>query len=192
MDIASSIARLRHQRAVASEQTIPAQEALLQATLVVPLGARGVVVLPHASSAGRFARNHCFTAEVLEQSGLGTLQVDLLTPAEEASFSFANPREAETALLADRVVAVLDWLQNQAALNHLAVGVFASRIETVASLIAAERSGRSVPIVSKGGVPQPALYGTTRLSGPTLSLLGSEEVARAEELAAEFFGRHLV
>lgn len=191
MDSAASIAQLRNRRTVASEQRIPAQDVWLEATLTVPLSARGIVVLPHASSAGRFERSHCFSVEVLEQAGLGTLQVDLLTPAEEASFRCENQDAAEDALLADRVLSVLEWLSNQADTSHLAVGIFTSRAVAAASLIAAERSGRAVPLATKGGIPDVVSDRMAQLSGPTLLLLGREELDRAAELAAEFFCRHL-
>lgn len=182
--------RLRNQRAVAAEQTIPAQDAMLEATLTVPLGARGVVIMLHASSAGRFNRSHRFSAEVLEQAGLGTLQVDLLTPGEEASFPLQSQGERETALLTDRTLSAIDWLRSQPDTSQLAMGVFASRTETVAALKAAERSRSIVAVVSKGGCPEFADDAMTHLTVPTLLLLGPEELARAEELAAEFFGRH--
>jgi putative phosphoribosyl transferase len=185
----ASITQLRTQRAVAAEQKILAQDVLLDATLTVPLGARGVVLLPHASSAGRFERSHCFTAEVLSQAGLGTLQIDLLTPAEEAS-SNGNPGQAEVALLAERILAAITWLENQPDTSRLALGLFAARVETVAAMVAAERSGRVVALASKGGCPDFASESVAHLTGPTLLLLGPEELARAEELAAEFFGRH--
>lgn len=154
--------------------------------------ARGVVVLPHASAAGRFESSHRFGAELLEQAGLGTLQVDLLTPAEEAALAARGGGEAQVAMLAERLATVLDWLRNQADTSRLAVGMFASRAEAAASLIAAESSGRVVAIVSKGGVADLTQREPTHLTGPTLLLLGPTELARAAELAPEFFGRHLV
>jgi putative phosphoribosyl transferase len=189
MELSSSLRR--DQRALPTEHAIPAQDLLLEATLTVPSGARGVVVLPHANSAGRFDRRYLFGAEVLQQAGMATLQVDLLTPAEEASFPLHNQREGEVALLSERLLSTLAWLQNQAEVGRLAIGVFACTPETVAALIAAEKSGRVVAVVSKGGFPDFLSESMTRLTGPTLLLLGPQELSRAEELAAEFFARHL-
>jgi putative phosphoribosyl transferase len=191
MDFTTSIARLRTQRAVASEQSIPARDVLLEATLSVPLGARGLVVLPHASSAGRFERSHCYSAEVLAQAGLGTLQVDLLTPGEEATLLPGKQGAGDVELLADRLSAVFAWLNNQPELDQLAVGVLASRTETAAALMAAERVRAVIAVVSKGGVADSKQDGMTQLVAPTLLILGAEELLRADELAAEFFGRHL-
>jgi hypothetical protein len=82
------------------------------------------------------------------------------------------------------------WLANQPDAGRLTFGLFAARLETAAAMLAAERFGSVVPLVSKGGCPDFASYCVGHLIGPTLLLLGPEELARAEELAAEFFGRH--
>ena len=191
MDLAS-LTRSRSQRAVTAEQRIPAHDVLLDATLTVPLGARGVVLLPYASSAGRFDRRHRFAAEVLEQAGLGTLQIDLLTPAEEAMFANGSQGADQVALLAQRIAVGIVWLGKQADTSQLAVGVFASKRETPAAVAAAARSVGVSALVSNGGGLDPTTVATAPPAIPTLLLLGVEELARAEELAAEFFGQHLI
>lgn len=190
MDLAS-LTRSRSQRAVTAEQRIPAPDVLLDATLTLPLGARGVVLLPYASSAGRFERRHRFAAEVLEQAGLGTLQIDLLTPAEEAMFADGSQSADQVASLARRIAAGIAWLGNQPDTRQLAAGVFASKRETKAAVAAASAGGVSA-LVSNGGGLDLTTVATSPPAVPTLLLLGVEELARAEELAAEFFGQHLV
>ena len=54
-----------------------------EAALVVPDGARGLVVFAHGSGSSRFSPRNRFVAGVLEDAGLATLLVDLLTKAEE-------------------------------------------------------------------------------------------------------------
>lgn len=176
---------------VADERVIPADDALLKATLNLPLGARGVVVLLHASSAERFGVQSRFASEVLSQAGLATLQVDLLTPAEEAAVSSRQQQPQDLSLLLGRVLAVVDWLQSQRETVGLALGLFASKPETITALMAAERVPRIAAVVSRGGCPDPAPDSVGELRAPTLLLIGRNEQARAAELAAEFFARHL-
>lgn len=174
---------------VPSEQVIAKGDDRLEATLTVPPAARGVVALVHASSAGRFAPLHRFTAEVFEQAGLATLQVDLLSPAEEAEL---NPASREHVMrLVGRIQDVVDWLREQPETYGLRVGLFASTRELVPALIAAERRPGVVAVVARGGWPSTFDEPLTTLRAPTLFLVGAEEQARAAELALEFFARHL-
>lgn len=172
------------------ERIIDAAGAGLEAILTVPPGAAGVVALLHASCAGRFAPGARFTAEVLEQSGLGALRVDLLTPAEEATLS-GNDRRARTALLASRVIAVVNWLKVQPETTRLRLGLFASALETAPALLAAARVPGVSAVVSQGGYVDSADDAPEELLVPTLLIVGPEEQSRAAELAAEFFTREL-
>ncbi|MDA0638834.1 phosphoribosyltransferase, partial [Nonomuraea sp. MCN248] len=59
-------------------------DAEISGQLVVPDGARGMVVFVHGSgSSSRSPRNR-YVAGALNEAGLGTLLFDLLTPEEEA------------------------------------------------------------------------------------------------------------
>jgi hypothetical protein len=63
---------------------IPAGQVALEGNLRIPEAARGVVVFAHGSGSSRFSPRNRFVASVLEQAGLATLLMDLLTPDEEA------------------------------------------------------------------------------------------------------------
>src|SRR5258708_19980532 len=63
---------------------IPAGQVALEGNLRIPEAARGVVVFAHGSGSSRFSPRNRFVADVLEQAGLATLLMDLLTPDEEA------------------------------------------------------------------------------------------------------------
>jgi hypothetical protein len=168
--------------------TIAAGDANIEATFTLPENAPGVVVLLHASSAGRFEPASRFVAEVLGQAGFGTLQVDLLRPDEAASAA----ERPDPSLLATRALAALMWLKNQGEAGKLPVGLFVTPRETVAALIVAEQSGLVSAVVSLGGCPD-YLMGSapTRLCVPTLLIVGKKEQARGAELASEFFSRQL-
>jgi len=55
----------------------------LQGDLVIPPGARGIVVFAHGSGSSRQSPRNRYVAGVLNQAGLATLLFDLLTPDEE-------------------------------------------------------------------------------------------------------------
>lgn len=175
---------------VAQERIIDALETQLEATLTVPIGATGVVALLHASSAGRFAPRNRFAAQVLEQSGLASLQVDLLTPGEEAAFPSTEPR-ARTELLLGRVFSVIEWLKNQHETRALLVGLLATSIESQPALLAASGAPDVAAVVAIGGFSNATADDALELRVPTLQILGSREQARSAELAAEFFALHL-
>jgi putative phosphoribosyl transferase len=176
-------------RATAEERVIDAADVRLEATLSVPPAASGLVALLLASSAGRFAPKSRFAAEVLEQSGLATLQVDLLTPAEEAALPTTDAR-SRTSLLVGRVLAVVDWLKSQPETTGLRLGLFASAAETAPAALAAARVPNVAAVVSLAGYADSDDAPAERLI-PTLLILGREEQARAAELACEFFARQL-
>src|SRR5512133_1175264 len=56
----------------------------LEGNLTVPEDARGMVLFAHGSGSSRLSPRNRYVAGVLNQAGLGTLLIDLLTPEEEA------------------------------------------------------------------------------------------------------------
>lgn len=188
MNLVSPSAHLSTTHA-AEARAIDAADVRLEATLSIPLEASGVVALLHASCAGRFAPQNRFVAEVLEQSGLATLSVDLLTPAEEAALPNGE-RRATTSLLLGRVLAVVAWLKAQPETTRLRLGLFASAIEAPPALLAAARVPGISAVVTQGGYTD-SEEAPEELLVPTLLLLGREEQGRAAELASEFFARQL-
>src|SRR5690349_578888 len=181
---------LRQRDVLDEERIIPVDEALIKATLNVPHGARGVVALLHANS-GRFGREGRFAGEVFAQAGLATLQIDLLTPQEEAALANDRDPEQYISLLLSRVLAAIDWLRNQRDTAGLPIGLFASTQETIPALLAAERSGHVLAVASRGGRPGYGKEAVGEIRARTLLLTGREEQARAAELASEFFARQL-
>ncbi len=92
----------------------------VRGSLVLPSNARAVVVFAHGSGSGRFSPRNQFVAKVLQQSGLGTLLIDLLEEDEAEDRS----RVFDIGLLADRLQAAADWLAIQPASRGKPLGYF--------------------------------------------------------------------
>src|ERR1700716_2919027 len=113
-------ARSVDQRPVA----IPADRLMLDGDLRLPSAAAGVVVFAHGSGSSRFSSRNRFVASVLEQAGLATLLMDLLTRDAEGGGQLTAPLRFDIELLAERLVAATDWLTGQVDTNQLPIGYF--------------------------------------------------------------------
>jgi dienelactone hydrolase len=165
---------------------IAADGVRLAGDLVVPAGARGVVVFAHGSGSGRFSPRNRAVAGVLNAGGLATLLLDLLTPAEEAVDRRTAHLRFDIALLGRRVIATIDWLTSEPATKDLRVGCFGASTGAAAALVAAaERPERVGAVVSRGGRPDLAGEALRRVTAPTLLIVGGNdiEVLRLNELA---------
>ena len=61
---------------------IPVAGATLNADLVAPVDARGIVLFAHGSGSSRHSHRNQFVARILQESQVATLLMDLLTPEE--------------------------------------------------------------------------------------------------------------
>jgi putative phosphoribosyl transferase len=124
---------------------ISADGVRLAGDLVLPADARAVVVFAHGSGSGRFSPRNRAVAGVLNQAGLATLLLDLLTAEEEAIDFRTGHRRFDVALLGRRVIATIDWMASDATTKELPVGCFGASTGAAAALIAAaerpERAG---------------------------------------------------
>ncbi len=64
-----------------SEVRIKASLVELEGELALPDSPLGVVLFAHGSGSGRHSPRNRYVARVLQEGGLGTLLMDLLTPA---------------------------------------------------------------------------------------------------------------
>jgi putative phosphoribosyl transferase len=156
--------------------TIPVGFLTLAGQLTVPRDAPGIVLFAHGSGSGRFSPRNRLVAEVFEEAGLGTLLIDLLTMEEEevdrrtAEFRFNIP------MLADRLVALVDWLREYEETRELPIGLFGSSTGAGAALIAAaERPDAVAAVVSRGGRPDLAGPHLPRVRAPTLLIVGGRD-----------------
>src|SRR5260370_23900824 len=122
---------------------IPAGDFGLEGNLDIPERAQGVVLFAHGSGSSRHSPRNRFVAGVLREAGLATLLMDLLTREEETQDAHTARLRFDIDLLAERLVAAVDWLTRNQDTAGLAVGCFgASTGAPAARGSAAEAPGK--------------------------------------------------
>ncbi len=155
--------------------SIPVGEITLEADLVRPSRARGVVLFAHGSGSGRHSPRNRYVAGVLNRAGLSTVLVDLLSAEEERVDVATAELRFDIDLLAGRVVHLLDWLNDQGA-PATPVGLFGASTGAAAALMAAAaRPGAVEAVVSRGGRPDLAAAALASVDAPTMLIVGGSD-----------------
>lgn len=145
----------------------------IEGVLDVPTQLVGMVAFAHGSGSGRFSPRNNHVAAELRQARIGTLLIDLLTPAEEAQYS----TRFNISLLTERLASAVAWLHEQAGDEALPVGLFGASTGAAAALqVAALPAAHIAAVVSRGG--RPDLAGTAVLAqvhAPTLLIVGGND-----------------
>lgn len=153
-------------------------DAVLDADLVRPAAARGLVLFAHGSGSSRRSPRNRQVAAVLNARGFATLLADLLTPDEDR---LTNHR-FDIGLLSRRLGGAAAWARAQPALRDLPLGLFGASTGAAAAIeLAAGEPHAIAAVVSRGGRPDLASpHALADLRAPTLLLVGG---ADAEVLA---------
>jgi putative phosphoribosyl transferase len=154
------------------EVEIPAGAARLPGELVVPRDSSGTVIFAHGSGSGRLSPRNRAVAGALHDAGLATLLFDLLTDDEARS----RARVFDIPLLADRLGTATQWLSAQPEVRARPVGYFGASTGAAAALQAAAEPDIDVSaIVSRGGRPDLAGPALSRVTAPTLLIVGGAD-----------------
>ncbi len=154
--------------------TIPVGTVGLSGHLTVPAHARGLVVFAHGSGSSRHSPRNRYVAGLLNNSGLGTLLFDLLTPGEERD----RGNVFDIDLLGGRLAEVTRWLRHQPEAHDVQIGYFGASTGAAAALwAAAERDLDIAAVVSRGGRPDLAGERLPLVTAPTRLIVGSADVA---------------
>src|SRR5215210_5591386 len=125
----------------------------LEGDLTIPLGAQAVVLFAHGSGSSRYSSRNQFVANVLNNKGIATLLVDLLSQEEKSIDEETRHLRYNIELLTGRFTAVTNWLVQQPETRDLKIGYFGSSTGAAAALIAAARLDLAKAIVTRGGRP---------------------------------------
>ncbi|HUQ87166.1 MAG TPA: alpha/beta family hydrolase [Vicinamibacterales bacterium] len=157
---------------------IPVNGAMLNADLVVPVDARGIVLFAHGSGSSRHSHRNQFVARMLQESSFGTLLMDLLTTEEEHLDNQTRELRFDIDLLASRLIATVDWVSNQPSIKNLPIGLFGASTGAAAALVvAAKRPDLVRAVVSRGGRPDLAREWLKKVKVPTMLIVGGYDDA---------------
>jgi len=156
----------------------PVDSLNLEGILSVPTAARGVVLFAHGSGSSRHSPRNRYVADILNESGLATLLIDLLTEDEqEVDLQTAHLR-FDIPLLAQRLEGITEWLVEHPEVQGLELGHFGASTGAAAALVAASELPELVrAVVSRGGRPDLAGPALAAVEAPTLLIVGGADTA---------------
>ena len=156
-----------------TEIKIPLGNVVVEGTLTLPPGAKGVVLFAHGSGSSRFSPRNQYVAKEVNKAAIGTLLFDLLTKEEEETDMVTAEYRFNIPLLAQRLIGATEWLKNDSQTRKLAFGYFGASTGAAAALIAAAKLPNEIAaVVSRGGRPDLAGEYLPNVVAPTLLLVG--------------------
>ncbi len=171
---------------ISTLESIPAGPVNVEGMLELPADAKSIVLFAHGSGSSRHSKRNTYVARVLQQNGIGTLLMDLLTPEEDADY----PKRFDIPLLTHRLLAATQWIKSDQRTKHLPIGYFGASTGAAAALQAAALyDGEICAVVSRGGRPDMAgIRALETVKSPTLLLVGGwdEEVIALNQDAYKY------
>ena len=151
---------------------IPADSVVLEGDLEIPKGANALVIFAHGSGSSRHSKRNKYVAQVLRETGLGTLLFDLLTKEEDTIYE----NRFNIPLLTKRLLSTTRWVREQTLTKKLKIGYFGASTGAAAALIAAIDPAAGISaIVSRGGRPDLAERALEHVQSPTLFIVGGDD-----------------
>lgn len=159
-----------------TDVVVDVEDARLDGVLSVPAAARGVVLFAHGSGSGRASPRNVLVAHALEDAGLATLLLDLLTVDEQNEDARTGLLRFDIDLLGGRVLGASTWLRERPVSSALALGYFGASTGAAAALHAASELRDVFAVVSRGGRPDLARDCLKGVRAPSLLIVGGEDV----------------
>jgi putative phosphoribosyl transferase len=185
--------------------------AILEGNLTIPNNnnrntTKGIVIFAHGSGSSRHSPRNQFVSQALNNDGLATLLVDLLTPEEEETDIRMQKIQCKVPglvlnkfnikLLSRRLIAIIDWVISSSLPttpptikgvenhNNFIIGIFGASTGAAAALIAAaQRPDIVAAIVSRSGRPDLVdLQSQQKVKAPTLFIIGGNDDKRVIDL----------
>ena len=172
---------MKHQEIV-----IPIGTSQIKGDLTIIPTSKSLVIFAHGSGSSRLSKRNQFVAEILQQSHISTFLFDLLTEKEDAIDQYTREFRFNIPLLADRLILVTQWLQNNQKTSSVKLGYFGASTGAAAALIAAAQLPEHISaVVSRGGRPDLAGDFLPLVQCPILFIVGQldHEVIELNKLA---------
>lgn len=162
--------------AVDQAVAIETGEVALAADVVVPDGAKAVVLFAHGSGSSRHSPRNRMVAERLHEQQFATVLTDLLTDREAQYDAQTAGLRFDIDLLAERMTTVVEWAAGTEPIRRLPIGVFGASTGAAAALVtAAARPSLVRAVVSRGGRPDLAQDVLAGVRAPTLLIVGERD-----------------
>lgn len=151
------------------------------ADLVIPSGAKGLVLCALASGRIHEPERVELLARVLEAHGIATLSFSLLTHGETEEDRHAGGWSFELDLLTHRLLQATNWAMRQPQTSGLGIGYMGAGNLAAAALGAAAQLGYAVQaVVSRSGRMDFAINSLPLVTAPTLLIVGERDEAVME------------
>ncbi|MCU1662901.1 MAG: dienelactone hydrolase [Pseudonocardia sp.] len=145
----------------------------LDGAVALPPDPAGVVLFAHGLGGSGHDERDVLAARELNNVGIATVMVDLLTPAEQRIDAATAEFRFDAAFLGVRVIALADLLAAERETSGLPGGVLGSHSGAAAALIAAAARPQWVrAVASRGGRPELAGEFLQLARAPTLLVVG--------------------
>lgn len=149
---------------------ISLKDVVLEGFLDIPTDPKGLVIFSHGSGSGRLSPRNNYVANILQQKGMATLLLDLLTESEDRIYE--NRFDIEK--LTNRLIKTTQWTQEHQRTKGLPIAYFGASTGAASALRAAAFFGNNIKaVVSRGGRPDLAMDDLYKVKAPTLLIVGS-------------------
>jgi pimeloyl-ACP methyl ester carboxylesterase len=160
-------------RAAPQSRSFEVLDVDLDGAVALPPDPAGVVLFAHGLGGSRHDERDVLAARELNNIGIATVMVDLLTPAEQRIDAATAEFRFDAAFLGVRVIALADLLAAERGTSGLPGGVLGSHSGAAAALIAAAARPQWVrAVASRGGRPELAGEFLQLARAPTLLVVG--------------------
>jgi len=144
--------------------------------LVIPNGAKSIVVFAHGSGSSRFTARNTQVARQINQAGMATFLIDLMTRQEEEIDISTGEYRFNIEFLSQRLMQAAAWLRKSNSAKELNIGLLGANTGAAAALIAAAKLPNEVKaVVSRGGRPDLAGDYLFEVKAPTLLIVGGRD-----------------
>src|SRR6202158_1052726 len=104
--------------------TVAVDSVRLEGDLSVPTASKGAVLFAHGSGSSRHSPRNRYVADLLNESGLATMLIDLLTADEQDVDLQTGQLRFDIPFLAKRLVVITEWLTRHPEVPGLEIGHF--------------------------------------------------------------------
>ncbi len=149
--------------------TIRVGDTALCGELVLPQKVESLVLFSHGSGSSRFSPRNNFVARILNEHGIGTFLLDLLTREEDEIYT----NRFNIDLLTERLILATKYLSTFEHSKNLDFGYFGASTGAASAIKAAVALPEIIhSVVSRGGRPDLAMNDAPKLKAATLFIVG--------------------